>query len=262
MDNYDELGRKDVKKLLLLATLAGRIMLKNGAETYRVEDTVERICISRKDIEFVDAFVIPTGIFISVEYKGEVMTSLKRIKVISRDLNKIDLVNEFSRQFVSTNMSIEDGLNELKNIEKSNAYNPIIKSLFGSLASAFFSIMSGGNYLDFISTYLVSFIMLFILSKISRFKLTFFINNFIGALLASLFSYLSVKIGLGQHLDKIIIGSIVCLVPGVAMTTSIRDTISGDYLSGLSRGMEAIFAALSIAFGVGLMLNFYTRGVH
>ena len=46
------------------------------------------------------------------------------------------------------------------------------------------------------------------------------------------------------------------LVPGVAITNAIRDTMSGDFMSGLSRGMEAVFSALAIAFGVGIVLIF------
>ena len=70
MDNID-VNRNEAKKLLLLASLAGKIMLKNGAETYRVEDTVERICKSRMNIKYADAFVTPTGIFVSLEYEEE-----------------------------------------------------------------------------------------------------------------------------------------------------------------------------------------------
>ncbi len=61
-------------------------------------------------------------------------------------------------------------------------------------------------------------------------------------------------------MDIIIIGSIMSLVPGVAITNAMRDTISGDFISGLSRGMEAVFSALAIAFGVGLILNVYFKG--
>lgn len=100
-----------------------------------------------------------------------------------------------------------------------------------------------------------------ILNKLSSLKLTFFINNFIGAFLASLFSYIFVKLGIGQNLDKIIIGSIMYLVPGVAITNAIRDTMSGDFISGSSRGIEAIFSALAIALGVGVILNLYLKGV-
>lgn len=260
MDLYES-NRKEAKQLLLLATLAGKIMLKNGAETYRVEDTIERLCRSRKNIKYADAFVTPTGIFLSLEYQGEMMTYLVRVKSIKIDLNKIDLVNEFSREFVNSHMPIEEGLQKLKKINKMKIYNGLIKASFGSLACAFFSILFGGTFLDFISSYVVSFIVLMTIDKINKHKMTFFINNFIGATLASVLSLFTIHIGIGQNMDIIIIGSIMCLVPGVAVTNAMRDTMSGDFVSGLSRGMEAVFSALAIAFGVGMVLNIYFKGL-
>ncbi len=260
MDNID-VNRNEAKKLLLLASLAGKIMLKNGAETYRVEDTIERICKSRMNIKYADAFVTPTGIFVSLEYKGEMMTYLIRVKNIKIDLNKIDLVNQFSREFVDSTISPSEGIVRLKKINKIKNYSPKTKVLFGSLACAFFTLLFGGTFMDFLSTYMISLIVLIIISEIDKFKMTFFLNNFIGAALASFLSLVSTMIGFGENMDIIIIGSIMALVPGVAITNAIRDTISGDFLSGLSRGMEAIFSALAIAFGVGFILNIYFKGM-
>lgn len=254
-------NRDEVKSLLSLAIFAGRIMLKNGAEIYRVEDTVQRICLSRQNIINVDSFVTPAGIFISLEYDNEVFTYLRRIRNLTINLNIISEVNEFSRKFVETDMSIEEGLIILTSIDQTKPYPPIIKAIFGGVAAACFSLMYGGTIRDFASSIVVSFIVIMILSKLSKFELTFFIENFIGAFLASLLSYVSIKIGFGENLDMIIIGSIMYLVPGVSMTNAIRDTMSGDFLSGQSKGIEAIFAALAIAFGVGVVLNFYLKGV-
>lgn len=260
MDNPKNSDREKVKRLLVLATLAGRIMLKSGAETYRVEDTVVRICKSRKNIVYADAFVIPTGIFISVEFKGELITYIKRIKSSRINLNKIDMVNEFSRSFVSSNMPIDQGLGELKKINKAIIYSSIFKVFSGSLAAASFSLIFGGTLLDSIGSFIVSCIVLTILNRLYQINLTFFIDNFAGAMLVSGLSYLSIKLGLGNNLDMVIIGSIMPLTPGVAITASIRDTMSGDYISGLSRGMEAVFSAFAIALGVGIVLNFYLKG--
>lgn len=260
MDLYES-NRKEAKQILLLATLAGKIMLKNGAETYRIEDTIKRLCKSRKNIKYADAFVIPTGIFISLEHNNEMMTYLVRVKSMTIDLNKINLINDFSRNFVDSNMSIEEGIEHLKKINKTMLYNGLIKAAFGSLACAFFSVLFGGTFLDFISSYMVSFIILIIINNINKHKMTFFINNFIGASLASILSLFAVHIGIGQNMDIIIIGSIMCLVPGVAVTNAMRDTMSGDFLSGISRGMEAMFSALAIALGVGIVLNIYFRGL-
>ncbi len=253
--------RQEVKKLLVLATLAGRIMLKAGAETYRVEDTVVRIIQSRKEIEHVDAFVIPTGIFISLEYKGELISYIKRIKSISIDLNKISQVNEFSRSFISSDISLDQGIQDLKVINKSKIYSSVEKSLFGSLASGFFTLMFHGSLLDFIGAFISSFLVIYLLNYLSKFDLNFFIDRFLGSFLASLVSFLLITIGIGSSLDKVIIGSIMPLVPGVAITNSIRDTMSGDFISGLSRGMEAIFAAFAIAIGVGLVILIFSSGV-
>lgn len=250
--NYDD--KEEVKKLLVLATLAGRVMLKSGAETYRVEDTVIRICQSRKDIQHVDAFVVPTGIFISLEYKGELISYIKRVKTISIDLNKISLVNEFSRNFVSSNMTIDEGIKEVKRISKINTYPYIVKSVFIAIASSFSCLLFNGTILDFMATFIISFAISYLLNFKSKIKLSFFIDKFLAALFISILSYLLTKLGLGNNLDKVIIGSIMPLVPGVAITNAIRDTMSGDFLSGLSRGMEAIFSALAIAFGVGIVL--------
>lgn len=260
MDSPKNSDREKVKRLLVLATLAGRIMLKSGAETYRVEDTVVRICKSRKNIVYADAFVIPTGIFISVEFKGELITYIKRIKSSRINLNKIDMVNEFSRSFVSSNMPIDQGLGELKKINKAIIYSSIFKVFSGSLAAASFSLIFGGTLLDSIGSFIVSCIVLTILNRLYQINLTFFIDNFAGAMLVSGLSYLSIKLGLGNNLDMVIIGSIMPLAPGVAITASIRDTMSGDYISGLSKGMEAVFSAFAIALGVGIILNFYLKG--
>lgn len=253
--------RKEVKQLLVLATMAGRIMLKSGAEIYRVEDTIIRLCKSRKNIRYVDAYIVPTGIFISLEYNGELISYIKRIKTISIDLNKISMVNEFSRRFVSSEISVEDGIEELRKINRTNIYTPLFKTIFGSLAGAVFCVLFGGTILDFLGSFIVSFLVLTVVNFISKLELTFFIDNFAGALTAGILSFIVYHIGIGNNIDTIIIGSIMCLVPGVAITNAIRDTMSGDFLSGLSRGMEAVFSAMAIALGVGIVLNFYSRGV-
>lgn len=250
-------NKNDVKKLLIMATLAGKIMLKNGAETYRVEDTVIRICKSRKNIQYVQAFVTPTGIIISLEYENDIITYVQRIKSIKIDLNKIAMVNDFSRKFVSTKITVEKGMELLNKIDHAKSYSKCVSLIFGSFGGAFFSLLFGGSFFDFICAFLVSLAVIQTTSWISKLNITFFLNNFIGSIIATILSILFTEIGLGVNMDKIIIGSIMSLVPGVAITNAIRDSISGEFLSGLSRGMETLVIALSVAFGVGITLKLY-----
>ena len=47
------------------------------------------------------------------------------------------------------------------------------------------------------------------------------------------------------------------LVPGMIITNAIRDTISGDLVSGLTKAAEAILIAVSIAVGTGMVMNIW-----
>lgn len=248
-------NKNDVKKLIKLALLAGKIMLQNGGETYRVEDTMKRICYSRTNVSNIETFVTQTGMFLSLEYEDEMFSYLNRIPNTSINLSKIHLINQFSRNFVCNDISLDKGIEIIEKIDRENNYNKSLKVLSGSLTSLFFCLLFGGNFKDAMSSFFLSIIVLLILEQFARINLSFFINNFIGAFLISLLAYNCIRLNLGDNLDKIIIGSIMHLVPGVAITNAIRDTMSGDYLAGISRGTEAMFSALSIAFGVGIVLN-------
>lgn len=252
----NSIEKNEVKRLVLLATMAGKIMIQNGAETYRVEETIQKLCESQ-DIKYADAFVLPTGIFVSLEYDDDMFTYFSRVSSSKIDLDKIDLVNEFSREFVKGELSINEGIRMLKQINKTPNYNNITKTISGAFASACFASLFGGNVEDFIASFIISLTTIIILKKLEKYKMTFFINNFLGSILVTLFTILFLKIGIGSNMDKVIIGSITFMLPGVAITNAMRDTMSGDFTSGLSRGLEAVFSALAIAFGVGVILNFH-----
>lgn len=260
MDYNDELDRKEAKKLLLMSSLAGRIMLRNGAETYRVEDTIERICKSRKEIKYVDVFATPTGIFTSLEFKEDVLTYFTRVKSTSTNLRKINSVNDFSREFVNSDMTVDDGLAKLKKISKGKAYPPSTRRIFGGISCAGFSHLFGGIFIDSVASFIIGFLVILVIDKINQYKMTFFINNFIGSCLAGFMAILLTNLGLGNNIDTLIIASIMPLVPGVAITNAMRDMMSGDFVSGMSRAMEAIFSSIAIAFGVGLILNVFYKG--
>jgi len=240
-----------------MAICAGKIMLENGAETYRVEDTITRICTARSFINYAEPFVIPTGIFMSIGFGDEIITYIQRTKTKRIDLNKITLVNEFSRNFVNTNMTVDEAITKLDKINKVNVYPRFVNQILGSFGAAFFSILFGGSIMDFISTFLITMIVLEIKSLLEKNNVMYFINNLVAALIVTILSIFLTRIGFGQNMDFIIIGSIMPLVPGVAITNAARDSILGDFLSGISRGMEAIIVALSIAFGVGLTLRLF-----
>ena len=84
------------------------------------------------------------------------------------------------------------------------------------------------------------------------------INGIVRTLLSSMLlasiAIISYKLHLISNLQATITGTLMILVPGIAITNSLRDIIGGDYVSGLSRMIEALLIAASIAIGVGIMM--------
>ncbi len=255
----------DKKELMVIALYAGEIMLKNGAETYRVEDTITRLCKS-KNLSYVEAYVTPTGIFMSMDSKGEpqdeIVTYIKRIKSRGINLNKIAKVNNFSRQFVENKIPLSEALPTLSAIDDSKPYPKHIGALLGGgLSGGFFALLFGGNFAVFLAAFIVSSAVQYILHYLSDMEFPPFLSNAIGGtmitLLAIVFFYIASLMNAFLDLDKVITGAIMPLLPGVAITNAVRDTIAGDLVSGLSRATEAIIVATSIAFGVGFVLKLW-----
>ena len=115
-------------------------------------------------------------------------------------------------------------------------------------AAGGFAIFFGGTILDGICAAIVA-IFLTCLDKFVPKLGNQMVITAIHSLLAGILSILLVKIGLGANTDKIIIGAIMILIPGLALNNSIRDMITGDVLAGFLRFIQSILLALMIAAG-------------
>ncbi len=249
------------KEILILAIYAAEIMVKNGSETYRVEDTIIRICKS-EGLDFVEALVTPTGIFVSTDQshssQHHMLSFNKRIQHRLINLEKVSEVNDFSRRFVVKEMSVEEGMEKLRKIdEKSPPYRISIQALFGGIASGFFILLVGANLLEFISALLSTIIMTFVLGVLIKREFSYFFAHLTGGMIAAALAIFASNLHPDIRMNLVIIGGIMVMVPGVAITNGLRDTVAGDLMSGIIRGVEALVIAVSIAFGVGLVLNLW-----
>lgn len=245
------------KKILILALYAGELMMKSGAEIYRVEDTIVRICKACK-IPYVECFATGTGIFLSLDKGGEgddMYTFLKRIDSTSIDLKRISEINNFSRIFSTTDLSVEDGLKMLKNIESKKSYPLSIRLLGASLVGPAFCLMFGGTFLDSVSALIAVFFTYSLSNIIGKLQFNNFIRIFLSCACATGIALLLSAIGITSQIAPVIIGSVTIFLPGVAITNSARDLLSGEMLAGMARGTEAIISAVAIAVGVGIVLQ-------
>lgn len=246
----------DMDELLHVATFAGKIMLESGAETYRAEEIIWRIC-KIYGAEEADSFVTTTGIMVSIYNDGKTYSLIKRVSVRTVDLDKVDKVNDLSRNILSRQLSISDLKKELLLINKGNRYSITINVLISALGAFCFVFLFNGAFKDAISAFFIGIVIKITSIKFSELNInTFFINS-ICAGIAAIMAIFFTSQGIATNLDKTIIGSIMLLVPGLAITNAIRDTISGDLLAGLTRAAEAFLVAISIAVGTGAVLSFW-----
>lgn len=239
------------------AGLAGELLLKNGAETSRVEDTISRICNGAGFSE-IEVLVFPTGIIINGIYDGVRLTRVRRIHTRDINLSAVSEVNDVSRKFADGKTLIEAGFLVLKKLAVSPApsLDLLWISLAGALASGAATVLLGGSWADFTPA-VIATVLVRVITGAAAFNLAYILQLYVAGLFSGLIGSLFVDIDFGQHLDKIIVGALLPLVPGVALTNAIRDFISGDLLSGTLRMAEALLIAAALAGGVGFALSIY-----
>ena len=83
-----------------------------------------------------------------------------------------------------------------------------------------------------------------------------FLRTVVCSGIAGLLALLLSNLGIGNHVDLITIGTLMLLVPGVAINRyTYRELVAGDTYSGLSRMAEAILIATAIALGAAAGLG-------
>lgn len=247
------------KKILLLAVHAGEIMMKSGAEIYRVEDTIKRIC-NAGNITYVNVFATPTGIFVTMDEgseDSEVFTYIRRIKGGNTDLSKIAAVNRFSREFTSTDLSVEEGMKILDDISARRKYPLVLRLLAAAVVAGAFCMLFGGMPQDAVIAMSAGLLCYGFSRLLDKFDINFFIHGFCCCFAASFIALVAQSIGIASQYSSIIIGVLMIFVPGVAITNSLRDFMSGDMISGVARLAEAVMIAVSLAAGAGIMLKLW-----
>ena len=263
---------------LQLATEAGHILLENGAEISRVEETMTRIA-SAYGIEDESFFVLSNGIIATGQHyaraefipiKGTQLAKVVEVNQLSRDVTAGECGNELTCESVSqTNELTNSQVNTFKPMPVETLRQRIqaIRTMPGkvwwemtlgiALGVSSFSILFGGSLVDALATLvagvLLGLFMTFVSSHLSR-----LVGNVAGGLVGGILCILLYRLAMGieglpqLHLANMIIGTIIALVPGVPFTNGMRDLANEDYIAGTTRLIDAFLVFLCIALGVAL----------
>ncbi|GEQ04467.1 threonine/serine exporter family protein [Staphylococcus gallinarum] len=242
----------DEDKVIDVVLIAGRILLESGAETYRVEDTMNRIAASY-GLDDTYSFVTSTAIIFSLNNRTN--TRLIRIRERTTDLEKIALTNSLSRKIASKQLDIDEAKSELIHLHHASLqFSSITKFFAAAIACGFFLFMFGGVMHDFIYAILAGAGAFLTFDFVQRFIQIKFFSEFISAAVVITIAAFFTHIGWAQNQDIITIAGVMPLVPGILITNAIRDLMAGELLAGMSRGVEAALTSFAIGAGVAIVL--------
>ncbi len=244
----------NVNKLLKVVKLAAQIIIENGGETYRAEETIKYICKSF-GVKEIDPVATPTGLYLSISIDGEeYYTIVKRIRKRTINLQKIFDVNNISRNITSNQITLDEALLQLEDISDNNKIQYKYSFVYGGISSGFFTLLFGGGLFEFIVALFVGIIITLISKRFEELHSYQFFSSIVsGAFLSFAAIALTIIFGIGNY-NYIIVGGIMPLLPGLAITNAIRDTIRGDLISGIARATEALLVASSLAAGAGVII--------
>ncbi len=250
------LNRKEQGQFLDCLLEMGDLLLDCGAEIGRVEDTLSRMG-KAYGAESSSVFVIPSIISISMSFPGfESVTETRRIHSYGNtDFYRLEKINAMSRQCSVEPIPIDELRARLDKV--SSGHKPFPMVFWGSvLGGGAFAVFFGGSIWDGLTAAVFAALICLMQMRLGKTQLGVVASNLMISLLTGLCVGLCIKLIPGLHMDKILIGDIMLLIPGLAMTNAIRNTLVGNTISGVVRLAETLIwaAALAGGFMVALVL--------
>lgn len=239
------------KQKLKLLCDAAQLLLENGSETYRVEETAQRMA-KGLNIEYVNIAALPTTVFLEADGRA----CVRRISRRGTNSQRIAMVNEISRKIERGEMTLDMAKAELERARRMPGFSQRTMLIAYALAAASFCLLFGGGAGTFAVTFVIGLLVQAVLPLFAHIPMGALFANFVGGLMTAILAQgIHAFIPYGSA-NAAIIGGIMPLLSGLAMTTAVRDTVYGDLISGMTRALEALLLAVAAALGVYVGLKF------
>lgn len=240
----------------------GEEMLKCGAENFRLDDSLYRMCDSY-GFKRYDVFVIPSNIQITVETPdGEIITQIRHIESSTFDYDKLDYLNDLSR-YVCKNRPDADEINRrFQDVMNRKGLSTPMRLLAGCMSGVGFSIMFGANLKDAVIAIIAAAIIVAVGDAVSKREHNVLVYNAILAFISECVILVAHNIGVAEHPDKIMIGIVMLLISGLGVTNGIREILQRDFISGFLNLTNSFLGALGIACGVAVAMIILNHGAN
>lgn len=240
----------------------GEAMLCSGAENFRLDDTMYRMCKSY-GFKRYDVFVIPSNIQITVETpEGEILTQIRHIESTGINYDRLDYMNNLAR-YVCAHTPDADELHRRYLEVMARKQQPLwVTYLAGVMGGTGFAVFFGCGLTDAVVAVLVSLMIVFVGDWLGKREDNLLIYNLILAFLSETVIIGMDFLGIGTHPDRIMIGIVMLLISALSTTNGIREILQRDFLSGLINIMNSVLGAAGIAFGIAIAMQLLGEGAY
>lgn len=238
--------------LLDLVTELGYQLAMSGAETYRIEESINRI-LSAYGIES-EVFAITNCMTVSIRtFDGKSITRMKRIDYHGNDLDAVEKFNSLSRKICKEKPEPNTALKWLKETCDSRIQYKLPMILIGCfLGAAGFAVFFGGSIVDSLCAGLCGILLGLTDYFLSKHKTNLFFKTIVCSFIMTIAAYITGILRIAHNADMVVIGPLMILVPGLIITNAMRDIIFGDTNSGINRIVQVFLIAVAIALGTGV----------
>ena len=249
----------DYQILLKLTCGIGYELAMNGAETFRIEESISRI-LSTYGVTG-QAFALPNMLLVSIEdAQGNPITKMTRIGFHGNDLDAVERFSGLSRTICFQKPGPQEAYEMLlQEIKARKSYQPYVIVLANFIAAAGFGLLFGGTWKEAFFSGLCGILVGVIGDFMKKWKANLFISTISSAFLMAFAAYALWALGAVRNPDPVVIGALMLLVPGLLFTNSMRDILYGDTNSGITRLFQVLLIALAISLGTAVAFNLSLR---
>ena len=250
-----------LESIIDFALEVGGLMLASNSEIYRCEQITYHVLKAYK-VEDINIFTLSSSIYLTASKQGETITRIKRVYQSETNLTMISELNQLSRDITNYHIPLEEAKHKLDQIKQITLPKDILKCLSISFSCVAFGYMFNTfiTPVEALAIFIITILSYYLTKLLNMGKMNLFIVNFLVANFMTITTIACYDLNMIRDIDHVIIGTIMYLVPGVALTNCIRDMLNGDILSGTVRLVECLIVGLAIASGVFVALYLYKRG--
>lgn len=232
----------------------GEEMVVCGAEVNRVEDSIYRMCKSY-GAHRINVFIITSNLQVTLEAPdGRIITHIRCMVRYDVNFDRLDYLNDLSRYICAKTPDEETLRRKFEQVLNRKKQPAALKFLGAVMVASGFTVFFGGHLIDAIDAGLMGVLIVLMEKIMASREHNQLVYNFVVSFIGGMAAIFMVRMGIGDNADRIMMGGIMLLIPGIAMTNAVRDMLIGDIASGLLRLVDALLIAAAIACGFSLAI--------